>query len=65
MAWLPEPQLPTLAMRRRVSTSCGDFALDVQGNVLGQLPDSASPLYERMSARGAEQDEVEPVEEEG
>jgi hypothetical protein len=65
MAWLPEPQLPTSGMRRRVSTSSGDFALDVEGNVLAQLPDSASPLHERISARGAEEDEVEPVEEEG
>jgi hypothetical protein len=62
VAWLPEPQLPTSGMRRRVSTSEGDFALDVEGNVLGQLPDTRSPLCERMSAPSA--DRVDPAEEE-
>jgi hypothetical protein len=45
------PAEPTSARtRRRISTSDGDFIVDADGNVIEQVPDSRSPVYEYMSS---------------
>jgi hypothetical protein len=48
--WTPPPEPPTRNLRRRISTSDGDYAADAEGNFLYWLPDSRSPFYESIVA---------------
>lgn len=57
--WTPPPEQPTAHTRRRISTSDGDFEVDADSRIVRQLPDSRSPVYERIVAAEAEPEEPE------